>query len=385
MAASSAVARAGLGIARGARAALAERPASSGEAGGGGRPGILAVLALALALVIALAGAMRPASPLSEEVEAFRADVTAACLDEGVDVAWVDLILAMMQAESGGREDVPSVLGARCDVMQAAEGAWGWIVLEGDPERGLSAGTALASVYAGVLEFKGNLELWEGRFGSIDPLDLDKVGLVVQGYNFGARGWFDWCGERGVTAYSVEAAREYSETMMPAGAKGTPSHAEKVLAHYFSPALLGAGGAASSYLSAALAMASDDSVGYSQSTRNHNPNVDCSSLVWFALRDAGFPTAAIGAIPFTTYTMDARLAAAGFERFAFEEARDSLQPGDILLRDGHTEIVYDPRDWSTVGAHADLDGRDGDSSGREVSVSPGNARSGWEWAYRYAG
>lgn len=385
MAAAPAVAKAGLALARGARGRAADAAAAPQEASGGGSPRILVGLALALMLVLALAASMRPASPLSAEVEAFRGDVTAACRDEGVDVAWVDLILAMMQAESGGREDVSSVLGARCDVMQAAEGAYGWIVLEGDPGRGLEAGTALASIYAGVLEFKGNLELWEGRFGPIDPINLDKVGLIVQGYNFGARGWFDWCGERGVTAYSVELAREYSDTVMPAGAKGTPNHAEKVLGYYFSPTLLGAGGAVSAYVSAALALAADDSVGYSQSSRNRNPNVDCSSLVWFALRDAGFPMAAIGSLPFTTYTMDARLTAAGFEAIDFEDARGSLQTGDILLKEGHTEIVYDPRNWSTVGAHGNFDGRDGDSSGREVSVSPGNARSGWERVYRYAG
>ena len=56
--------------------------------------------------------------------------------------------------------------------------------------------------------------------------------LVIQGYNFGADGWFAWCKQRNVHAYTVELAREYSETKMPADAKGTPTHAQKWLTAY---------------------------------------------------------------------------------------------------------------------------------------------------------
>lgn len=363
---------------------LAAGLCSSSEKRGKEKGPLSFVLTFLIAVLLAASCALS-AFALPEPVERWRSEVVRACTLCELDAVWVDLILAMMAAESGGDEGVSSVLGAKGDIMQAAEGAYGFIVLEGSSEYGVTANTPEASIVAGVLEFKGNLELWEGRFGEIDPLDLDKVGLVVQGYNFGALGWFNWCAERGVEAYSVDLASTYSQTMMPPGAKGTPSHAQKVLSYYFSPALLSGGEAVSAFVAAALAMANDDSIGYSQASRNLNPNVDCSSLVWLALKEAGFPANAIGLWPFSTYTMEPRLAAAGFARIDFVDAQGDLRSGDILLRNGHTEIVYDPRDFSTIGAHADYDGRDGDSSGEEVDVSSGNARSGWECVWRYMG
>ena len=155
-----------------------------------------------------------------------------ACKDCGLDTDWTDCLLAAMVVESGGDKNVRSVLNVEGDIMQAAEGAYGWIVMNGWPERGIAAESPEASIYAGVMEFKQNLQLWEGYLGTITPNDATEIQLVIQGYNFGADGWFAWCKQRNVHAYTVELAREYSETKMPADAKGTPTHAQKWLTAY---------------------------------------------------------------------------------------------------------------------------------------------------------
>lgn len=234
MAAGATIAQRGVGFARGARSALAER-SSSYESQSSFEPGkALAACLLAAAIVLGMAFLLmqRADSPLSDAVEAFRADAIRACEDTGLDAKWVNLMLAICEQESGGDPNVKSVLGVKGDVMQAAEGAFGWIIRDGWAEYGVLAQTPRASIYAGALELKMNLELWEGWLGEIDVADTGKIALVVQGYNYGAQGWFSWCKENGIRAWSLEASRTYSETRMPAGAKGTPEHADYVLRYY---------------------------------------------------------------------------------------------------------------------------------------------------------
>ena len=165
-------------------------------------------------------------------VEKWRGTVSAACTDCGLDSKWTDAVLAAMFVESGGNENVRSVLGVEHDIMQAAEGKYGDIVKEGSSKYGVKAQTCEASIYAGVLEFKQNLELWHDYFGSVDTQDAGKIQLVIQGYNFGANGWYKWCKANGISAYSVDIAEKYSEEQMPANAKGTPTHAQKWLTAY---------------------------------------------------------------------------------------------------------------------------------------------------------
>ena len=58
---------------------------------------------------------------------------------------------------------------------------------------------------------------------------------------------------------------------------------------------------------------------------------------------------------------------AGFEKVEWDGKMDSLQRGDILVNtEQHTEIYAG--DGKDYGAHEDLDGADGDSSGDEVSL-----------------
>ena len=124
----------------------------------------------------------------------------------------------------------------------------------------------------------------------------------------------------------------------------------------------------SSWVDWAVSVAKDDSHGYSQPNRGGDPDYDCSSFVWAALRHAGFD---VGSSPFNTDGMDSVLKAAGFERSDFRDVA-SLQAGDVVWADGHTEIYMG--DGEFVGAHWDerhgIEGRTpGDQTGDEIGVT----------------
>lgn len=138
---------------------------------------------------------------------------------------------------------------------------------------------------------------------------------------------------------------------------------------------------ASSYLEWATIVANDDTHGYSQCNRT-GPDYDCSSLVWYALVNAGgFTAAQLGGYAFGTDSMPSTLKSAGFKEYKFTSIKD-LQPGDILLRSGHTEIYYG--DGKTVGAHISetggICGKSGDQTGHEIDIS--NTGNEWSTYYR---
>lgn len=98
-------------------------------------------------------------------------------------------------------------------------------------------------------------------------------------------------------------------------------------------------------------------VGYSQKYRNAQTvngitYYDCSSFVWYALKAGGFEN--IGNSPFTTRSMGAILEEAGFTK------KDSVSSGwlagDIMWKNGHTEMCYKPLDTGIggvcMGAHS---------------------------------
>ncbi len=177
------------------------------------------------------------------EVEQWRKTVEIACDDVGLDDKWEDVILAMMQAESGGDTDVYSVVGCNEDIMQAGEGcagvtagsenviglgeaglaAWGI-----DPSIDVSPNTAVASIYAGVIETKQSVDLFEGWLGSIDVSDTGKIGLIAQGYNYGFAGWFAYCQANGVTSWTYDDSLAYQSI----SGGGTAEHGGKVISFY---------------------------------------------------------------------------------------------------------------------------------------------------------
>ena len=134
-----------------------------------------------------------------------------------------------------------------------------------------------------------------------------------------------------------------------------------------------------SYVSWMIDFSKDDSHGYSQATRDTNPNVDCSSFVYYGLVDgAKLDKATLGETAFSTHSMDSTLTDTGFTAHDFSSL-DTLKRGDILWRAEHTEVYVG--DGKCVGAHTNKDGVDGDSSGEEVNVS--TCSSNWTRFYRY--
>lgn len=134
------------------------------------------------------------------------------------------------------------------------------------------------------------------------------------------------------------------------------------------------------YLEEGYKMALDDSIGYSQINRCLNPDVDCSSFVHYALLNTGYNIP--DGWPLTTYWEEDALRGAGFSMVAYTNISD-LQPGDILLRDGHTEIYAGH--GTTVGAHGDENNdiygkKPGDQTGHEVCIAP--LVENWKYVFR---
>lgn len=95
------------------------------------------------------------------------------------------------------------------------------------------------------------------------------------------------------------------------------------------------------YLDEIVAIAKDDSHGYSQRSRWGHPNYDCSSLVITVLQHAGLPVKDLGA----TYTgnMLKPLLCTGFQIVTSTvdlTTGQGLQPGDILLTPGKHTAVF---------------------------------------------
>ena len=132
-------------------------------------------------------------------------------------------------------------------------------------------------------------------------------------------------------------------------------------------------------------IANDDTHGYSQLKRTSLIDFDCSSMVYYGLLNSGFTTNELGGTPFTTHYEREILKKAGFTEIALNPSNlNTLQKGDILWREGHTEVYIGGN--MTVGAHRASnkgisDGQYGDQDGGEISVV--NIANDWQYAYRY--
>lgn len=105
------------------------------------------------------------------------------------------------------------------------------------------------------------------------------------------------------------------------------------------------------WLQKAMEIAADSSVGYSQPTRYHNPNMDCTSFVYYSLTECGIEslgTNYLGVSPFAG-GMSSVLQANGFAEHPFT-GLDELQPGDILENENHTEIYMGRYDITNLDA-----------------------------------
>lgn len=144
-------------------------------------------------------------TPVSAEVEAYDPMIRKYAQQYGIP-EYVELIKAVMMQESGGRG---------LDPMQAAEGGFNTRyphVPNGitDPEY---------SVECGVQELKAALE----AAGVENPVDMERIKLALQGYNFGS-GYISWA-LRNYGGYSVANAAEFSD--MQAARLGWSNYGDK--------------------------------------------------------------------------------------------------------------------------------------------------------------
>ena len=141
-----------------------------------------------------------------------------------------------------------------------------------------------------------------------------------------------------------------------------------------------------------MRMACEDwSLGYDQSQRNNiydGGECDCSSLVIWALNQAGFDTGS------ASYTGDlsCNLTMRGWRRL--DPDIGTCQPGDILLNDAcHVCAVISGYGWDATIAQASIDengniagGYSGDQSGRETNTRGVYTYSrGWDCILRWDG
>ena len=134
----------------------------------------------------------------------------------------------------------------------------------------------------------------------------------------------------------------------------------------------------------------DGNLGYDQSNRwdiREGGECDCSSLVIFALREAGFDT---GTASYTGDMSD-NLTARGWQRIPADLS--TCQPGDILLNDmHHVCAVISGYGWGATIAQASIDERGratGGQSGEQANET--NTKpvyeywAGWDCILRYTG
>ena len=136
------------------------------------------------------------------------------------------------------------------------------------------------------------------------------------------------------------------------------------------------------YVKWAVAIANDNSHGYSQYNR-WGPDYDCSSLVCASLKAVGFPDSGAS----WTGNMKTCLKKIGFK---WHKGTSGLRRGDILLahnsQNQHTEIYLGG--GKNVGAHSSengtISGKAGDQTGREISVT-NYYNMPWDGYLRYEG
>lgn len=145
----------------------------------------------------------------------------------------------------------------------------------------------------------------------------------------------------------------------------------------------------------AVNVANDQSHGYSQQLRDGNPDYDCSSLVYYALKSGGFTLknskGTTLTYAFDTSSMHNWLTNSGFMYITMSSLGNNanVQRGDILWKSGHTEMYLG--NGEQVGAHGNQpktyspnrSSSPGDQAD-EISVSKFNFNN-WEGVFRYTG
>ena len=183
--------------AKAARAAIAEtRAMISALTAGGGVAVFVILIVILLGVAISLFGRRSSTSsytPVSAEVEAYTPIITIYARQHGIP-EYVELIKAVMMQESGGQGSDP---------MQCSESGYNtryphYPNAITDPEYSIDVGVR---TLADVLRMAG----------AESPIDLDRVSLALQGYNYGP-GYISWA-LANYGGYSEMNAIEFSNMM----------------------------------------------------------------------------------------------------------------------------------------------------------------------------
>ncbi|MFT9077330.1 CD1108 family mobile element protein [Ethanoligenens sp.] len=153
-------------------------------------------------------------NPIGGSVGAYTGTVTQMAAQYGMS-AYVNLILAVMQQESGGQGGDP---------MQAAEGPFNTEY----PKCPNGITNPTYSIQCGIQELHQNLQL----AGVTSPGDMPDIELALQGYNFGS-GFISWAKKNG--GYSLTTALAFSQMealKMGWSSYGDPYYVPHVLRYY---------------------------------------------------------------------------------------------------------------------------------------------------------
>lgn len=226
---------------------------------------------------------------------------------------YVNAVLALMTIESHG---------SGLDPMQSSEGAYN----KNYPQVPNGIKNPKYSCQCGVQEFRDAIVMAKVT----SPTDFGKLGVAIQGYNFGASRWLSWINRHG-GEYTVELAQKYSREQMPPGERGTPTHAKKFLDVY--QAALAKNNADSDNVGEKVVSLARTKIGckYDQNKRMHsNPDIfDCSSLVFRMYRDAA--GILIGSKDKNTAPVAADLLKwCDKKKYSFNGS-EKLKPGDIIF------------------------------------------------------
>lgn len=152
--------------------------------------------------------------PVGGSVESYRATVTQLASQYGMS-DYVNLILAVMQQESGGRGGDP---------MQAAEGPFNTRY----PHEPNGITDPAYSVQCGIQELHQSLQL----AGCTGPTDTADIALALQGYNFGS-GFISWAKSRGgYTLANAQAFSQMEASTLGWSGYGDPYYVPHVLRYY---------------------------------------------------------------------------------------------------------------------------------------------------------
>lgn len=153
--------------------------------------------------------------PVSPEVEAYSPVIQKYCREYGIP-QFAELVKAVMMQESGGNGTDP---------MQASECKYNTEY----PKKPNGIKNPEYSISCGVRYLKDNLDAAKAS----SPVDMDRIRLALQGYNYGS-GYIPWAVSK-YGGYSYAGAVEFSEEQAKKNgweSYGDPDYVEHVLRYY---------------------------------------------------------------------------------------------------------------------------------------------------------